>query len=404
MRDLFEDPPRWRENSDQNDVVERIIGQDLRAIRTPALLSEAQMARIAARTRPSRVLHTRRWLALAAALALGAATAAWATHLHLLPRWLTGATAPHPEETQRNGRNHRTDHRNTLPATLSPSVFEPMPGPHDHNLAQATASSRADTQPTIAPPSVSAAPAAAPRRTFLPVSAPRPVGQLDRPSTDGVTSPVLVSPPPPASQPQPALRNEPVAPSAAAVASPPAGSESPPSHAPTLRASPIAMLDPRKPPSRDRVQEVSKPPGDAEVSTLLAHAIRLLRAEGRPQAALAWLDVHTARLGQSPYRHEALLIRVEALLALKRDAELLRLLDGEALADVAASRTLLTTRGRLRAVAKRCPEAMADFDLVLGESGGKDRQALLGRAFCRAAMGNRQGAKVDGQGHRSAAE
>ncbi len=68
----------------------------------------------------------------------------------------------------------------------------------------------------------------------------------------------------------------------------------------------MAMLDPRKPSARDRVQEVSKSPADAEASKLLAHAIRLLRADGQPQAALAWLDVHSTRLGQSPYRHALL--------------------------------------------------------------------------------------------------
>jgi hypothetical protein len=162
----------------------------------------------------------------------------------------------------------------------------------------------------------------------------------------------------------------------------------------------MARLDPPRPAPSPQAPQPAKPVEEAEVSKLLAEAIRLVRADAQPQPALALLDRQATRLNQSPYRHEALLIRVEALLALKREAELLRLLDGTPLADVAASRTLLVTRGRLRAAAKRCAEAVADFDRALAEPGRKDRQALLGRALCREALGDAEGAKADRERYR----
>jgi outer membrane PBP1 activator LpoA protein len=163
------------------------------------------------------------------------------------------------------------------------------------------------------------------------------------------------------------------------------------------------MLDAPRPLPNRPAQEPAKPVDDAEPSRLLAHAIRLVRADGQPQSALALLDQQATRLNQSPYRHEALLIRVEALLALKRDRDLLRLLDGAPLVDVAASRSLLVTRGRLRAAAKRCTEAVTDFDRALAEPGRKDRQALLGRALCREALGDGEGAKADRERYRQEA-
>ena len=69
------------------------------------------------------------------------------------------------------------------------------------------------------------------------------------------------------------------------------------------------------------------------------------------------------------------------------------MLDGIALTDVAASRALLVTRGKLRAAASRCAEASVDFGHVLGEAG--DKQALFGRAVCRQKLGDEAGAHAD---------
>ena len=160
------------------------------------------------------------------------------------------------------------------------------------------------------------------------------------------------------------------------------------------------MLESPKPIPAKPMQESPKPVDDSAAAKVLADAIRLVRTDRQPALALALLDRQATRLDASPYRHEALLVRVESLLVLKRDADLLRLLDGTPLDDVAASRTLLSTRGRLRAAAQRCAEALADFDRVLAEPGRKDKQALLGRAHCRETMGDTQGAQADRERYR----
>jgi hypothetical protein len=58
----------------------------------------------------------------------------------------------------------------------------------------------------------------------------------------------------------------------------------------------------------------------------------------------------------------------EAMLALGQRTSVLHLLDRIFLTDVAASRGLLITRGKLRPAANRCAEGIGDFDLVLTEA------------------------------------
>jgi hypothetical protein len=373
MKEPFEDPPRWRKHSDQSDRAERTIGHDLRAIKTPAPLSGPQMSRIAAGLRPSRTRPSLRWLVLAASLILCGATAASAARLHLLPRWLTGASAPTPMET----REARTSHRRPIPGKIAPTPkLEAVP-----NAPEVPAVLPERQAPAV--PETPPAPAPSARHLTALTPSSRP--SLTRRDNPG-PAPALVPP----VQPQ-VIPSQPTAPVPAAL---------PVQPAPAPRLPQVAMLDPPKPLPSKPVPASPKPVEDAEVSKLLADAIRLLRADSQPQAAMALLDRQASRLDRSPYRHEALLVRVEALLALKRDADLLRLLDGTLLDDVAASRTLLTTRGRLRAAAQRCAEAIADFDRVLSEPGRTNKQALLGRAACREALGDRAGAKADRERYR----
>ena len=383
MKEPFENSPRWREHSDQAEPTERIIGQDLRAIKTPAPLSGPQMARIAAGLRPSRARHSRLWLVLATSLILVVATAASAASLHLLPGWLTRASAPQPAEIPAPRPNHR---KPSLPGTGHAPKLETAP----------ERPAETPTHPTIeAPPILDKPVVATPASRQVSALVPSPrkaVTRIDSSAPALVPSPPV--PPPMATRTQPLLPPSPTVPLPLTTLPPPSA------YVPPARAPQVAMLDPPRPLPRKPVPESPKPGDDAEASKLLADAIRLLRADGHPQFALALLDRQATRLDQSPYRHEALLIRVEALLALKRDADLLRLLDGMPLAEVAASRTLLATRGRLRAAAKRCAEAVADFDRVLAETGRKDRQALLGRAQCREAQGDLEGAKADRERYR----
>jgi hypothetical protein len=140
------------------------------------------------------------------------------------------------------------------------------------------------------------------------------------------------------------------------------------------------------------VTNVARPPGGAR---WLAEALHSLRTDHAPGAALALLDSHSAELTQSTFVHEAMVLRVEALLDLKRSGEALALLDSKSLSNVAASRTLLLTRAELRAAAGRCAESLADFDLLLARAQRPDEPALYGRAVCRSRMGDKLGAQAD---------
>ena len=137
-----------------------------------------------------------------------------------------------------------------------------------------------------------------------------------------------------------------------------------------------------------------------EAARFLTETVRALRIERRPGTALSLLDRHGDLLAKSPFVHEALLLRVEAMLALGRKGEVLRLLDGAVLTDVAASRSLLITRGELRATANRCAESIGDFDEVLAAAKQADRQALFGRAMCRKKVGDSAGARADVERYR----
>jgi hypothetical protein len=147
------------------------------------------------------------------------------------------------------------------------------------------------------------------------------------------------------------------------------------------------------------VAPVPLPPPQAKTSAgqYLSETVRLLRAEHSPAEALRLLDGHNREFERGGLAHEALILRVEALLALDRRQEVLRLLDGASLTDVAASRALLVTRGQLRAAANRCSDGLGDFDLVLARSTQTDRQALIGRALCRKRLGDGPGSTADVQ-------
>ncbi len=137
----------------------------------------------------------------------------------------------------------------------------------------------------------------------------------------------------------------------------------------------------------------------AEESRLLVLALRQLRRQQDPTAALQTLDEHAARFGQTgTLTAEAATARVEALLRLGRHAEALIRLDSLALEPVGPSRALLAARGELRAENGRCADASADFDRLLGRRSERDavvERALHGRASCRARAGDVAGARTD---------
>jgi predicted Zn-dependent protease len=127
----------------------------------------------------------------------------------------------------------------------------------------------------------------------------------------------------------------------------------------------------------------------------LREVVQALRIDHAPRTALELLQRHAHELAGNAFAEEALLLRVEAMLALQQQRETLRLLDSTALANSPASSVLLLTRGQLRASANRCAEAIADFDLALARTLRPSKQALLGRAQCKQKLGDPKGAQAD---------
>jgi len=146
------------------------------------------------------------------------------------------------------------------------------------------------------------------------------------------------------------------------------------------------------PPTMVRAEPSSAAP---HAAVYLKAIVQALRIDHSPSQALALLDRHAGELAGNAFAEEALLLRVEAMLALGQRSAVLRLLDGMSLTDVAASRSLLVIRGQLRVAANRCADGIGDFDLVLAEAQRPPKQALLGRALCKQKLGDTAGARAD---------
>jgi hypothetical protein len=143
----------------------------------------------------------------------------------------------------------------------------------------------------------------------------------------------------------------------------------------------------------------ARPSVIAEESALLGAAMRRLREHDDAAGALALLDEHDGRFGRAgALGRESNTTRVEAWLRLGRFDRALPLLDALAPRPTGRDRDLLATRGELRVEAGRCPEALTDFEAVLGDDSARDlaaERALSGRAGCRARLGERDAARAD---------
>ena len=383
MSDILSDPPRWRDRLDQANVAEREAGRAIRLMRTPEPLPAVRLVRIAARIRGGRPRQRTFWLTVTATLLLGGATVASAAHLNVLPGWLLRIAKPKPAEAITPKRASlgpsRKGREEVVAVTSDPQEATSLPEEPFHEPSSAN---EAPLPPRPAAKLVEA------RRGMRPTSGERPAEHATR------RSPLL----------EPAKMGE------------------LPSAAPTQAR--VAILD-RRVAILDRQDRQDRPalhdpagPGAAvtakatgtnpaqdsssvqEAARFLTETVRALRIERRPGTALSLLDRHGDLLAKSPFVHEALLLRVEAMLALGRKGEVLRLLDGAVLTDVAASRSLLITRGELRATANRCAESIGDFDEVLAAAKQADRQALFGRAMCRKKVGDSAGARADVERYR----
>ncbi len=383
MMGSLPDPPRWKDEQGQANLAERAAGETLRALPQAEPLAAAQLARIAARIRAERPRRLYRWVPVTIALLLGIATAASAARLNILPGWLMGTkpktlvSVPHDSPAVRTARKMRTAAAEPVPGSeqAGPAIDLP-PVPAEPPAAQP---SRGAETPGAGLPGPSI-----PNTTHKRVR--RPVEQMPatQPAPPHPSSPSSV-PGPAAFQPQPSEWPGPTPVARATAATEPAPREEP------AGADTPAAAEPKPGPT-------VSPPGsrNSEVAAkYLSEALRKLRVEHDAKAALSLLDRHGSALARNALGHEALILRVEALLALDRQGEVLRLLDGAALSDVAASHSLLVTRGELRAAAHRCADGVGDFSLVLAESGQPERQALFGRAVCRRQLGDTAGAQAD---------
>lgn len=392
MSGFLNDPPRLKEKHDQANLAERIAGQAFRDMVPAPPLSPTALARIAARVEERAPLPGRgrlRWAFVCCALLLGIATVASAQRLNILPRWLSRPFAPQPK---------LVSHRPPAPGILRHGPVAPRT-----DVPPAVAV-QAEKQTTETEPST-------PARGQAQVTPDLDRSKPDRPTGSGrhdlpsaprqqrkvatATTPLATGAPPAAAHAEsgstPSLE-----PKSAPAPSPAIGDHG--VHLALVeqkeRATTLAKSAAVERPTTDPTEPAASA-GAQSAAKYLGQAIRALRIERSPKSALALLDRHSIELDRDAFAHEALLLRVEAMLALGQESRVLRLLDGMSLADLAASRALLVTRGRLRAAVNRCSEAIGDFDRVLAEAGQPSKQALLERARCRKRLGDTAGAQSD---------
>jgi tetratricopeptide (TPR) repeat protein len=132
--------------------------------------------------------------------------------------------------------------------------------------------------------------------------------------------------------------------------------------------------------------------------SLFGQAMRKLRTEKNPAAALSALQEHARIYPRSGLVGERNALEVEALLALHRDREALARLDTMAIDELPRSGERFVVRGELRAAAHRWLEASADFDRALARVSGSPawhERALWGRGAARLRCGEREAGMAD---------
>jgi hypothetical protein len=393
-----EPPRRLKEQRDQSNLFERLAGQAARDIPRARPLSATSLARIATRIdEPVPATRRRRgyaWAMMTAAFLMGIATAASAQRWTGLRQWLGQITSAEPEKPPAPARavaKHRA-HREPKAATNLPGTI-PVE-------VRAQANPQPDTRP-VGPPAPTIESRPAPR------SPDRPTGGGE-PSSTAASAPARNLRLAYVDRRDPAWPARPTAaPMGASVATGEAPSLPAPTAAPERMATPAPTAAPTvvtaaapNPPSawlaaRPEARPAPREGGSPQATTHLGQAVRALRVEHSPKTALLLLDRHAEELAGNAFAREALLVRVEAMVALGQHREVLRLLDGTPLTGGAASQALLLMRGQLRAAANRCADALGDFSLVLARTRQPSKQALLGRAACKKQLGDREGARAD---------
>lgn len=169
----------------------------------------------------------------------------------------------------------------------------------------------------------------------------------------------------------------------------------PPVESPAVASEPSprpARITRRAPPEQPEAQ-ASAPSDEIRALDL---ALRQLRRQRDPAAALASLDLYLDRYPRGVLSREARFARVDALLSLKRVDQALQALDALPLDNHHRSTELQVIRGELRARAD-CARAGQDFGAVLARpsDNGLVERALYGRGACRIKLGDTAGAAED---------
>jgi hypothetical protein len=166
-----------------------------------------------------------------------------------------------------------------------------------------------------------------------------------------------------------------------------------------LPAAQAALPAPTAPtPAVAKPVAASAPAPQLSDQTLFGQAMRKLRMENDPAAALSALQEHARIYPRSGLTGERSALEVEALLALHRDREALAHLDTMALDELPRSGERFVVRGELRAAARRWIEASDDFDHALARVSGSPawhERALWGRGVARLHCGEREAGIAD---------
>lgn len=186
----------------------------------------------------------------------------------------------------------------------------------------------------------------------------------------------------------------------AAAPAPPVAPASAPIELAPVELAPVAAEATRPRPAMRRAAPprapAVAPSALAEEAALLESAVAAVRAHA-PQRALDLLDVHARRFASGVLARESAVVRVDALLALGRGEDARRTLTHLDLERAPRTSELRVLRGELAANAGDCAAALTDFDRVLAGAPEASlvERATIGRASCRAQLGDGDGARAE---------
>jgi hypothetical protein len=155
-----------------------------------------------------------------------------------------------------------------------------------------------------------------------------------------------------------------------------------------------AIRPPSRPIALSSPADASRAASLGAEGALLTKALRALREDGNPSAALATLDEYVQTYPRGRLLHEAAVARLEALVLGGHRDRALEALEGGLPALAPLGRSEMVLRGELRAAAGRLEGARDDFYAASSRGGSDDvaARALLDLARMQQSLGDRAGA------------